>query len=178
MLWIQLWIEISYNPRNACISTSQGVAWWRRRESNPRLTCEFAISSTLTGLNIDVIVLHFVGINKFGDVMEPFDIFSARDLRNRSGELLKDAEAGQVSIITKHGKPAILAVPFDNNLLESGLHRSMALRLFSQQQVSLAQAAKLAKMDIEGFLELLGQAGIDAVDYPADELEDDLETAR
>jgi prevent-host-death family protein len=53
--------------------------------------------------------------------MEKFDVFSARDLRNRSGELLKDAEAGQVSLITKHGKPAILAIPFDNWLLNHGV---------------------------------------------------------
>jgi len=119
-----------------------------------------------------------VGTIEFGDVMQPFDIFTARDLRNRSGELLKDAEAGRVSLITKHGKPAILAVPFDEHLIESGLHRSMALHLFEAKQVTLAQAAKLAQMSIEDFFDLLGKAGIVAVDYPSDELEDDLEAAR
>ena len=34
--------------------------------------------------------------------MEQFDVFTARELRNRSGELLKDAEDGQISLITKH----------------------------------------------------------------------------
>ena len=53
--------------------------------------------------------------------MDEFDVFSVRDLRNKSGELLRDAEAGQISLITKHGKPAILAVPFDNHLISRGV---------------------------------------------------------
>jgi len=42
--------------------------------------------------------------------MKQFDVFSVRDFRNKSGELLRDAEAGRISLITKHEKPAILAV--------------------------------------------------------------------
>ena len=49
--------------------------------------------------------------------MLPLDVFSVRDLRNRSGDLLRDAEAGRISLITKHGRPVILAVPFDERLL-------------------------------------------------------------
>ena len=105
--------------------------------------------------------------------MERFDVFSAHDLRNRSGELLKDAEAGQLSLITKRGKPAILAVPFDERLLQHGLHRAMALDLFEAGRLTLVQASKVASLSAEQFIELLGQAGIDAVDYPASELEDD-----
>ncbi len=106
--------------------------------------------------------------------METFDIFTARDLRNKSGELLKDAEAGQLSLITKHGKPAILAIPFDKLLVNYGVHRSMALHLFKSHQLTLAQSAKVADLDIESFIELLGQAGIAAVDYSPEELDDEI----
>jgi len=109
--------------------------------------------------------------------MEQFDVFTARDLRNRSGELLKDAEAGQLSIITKHGKPAILAVPFDKLLVTHGVHRSMALHLFESHQLTLTQSAKVADLSVEAFIELLGEAGIDAVDYPLDELDDEVAVA-
>ncbi len=109
--------------------------------------------------------------------MEQFDIFTARDLRNRSGELLKDAEAGRLSLITKHGKPAILAIPFDQLLLNYGVHRSMAVHLFRSHQLTLAQSARVADLDIEVFIELLGKAGIDAVDYPIEELDDELAAA-
>ena len=109
--------------------------------------------------------------------MEQLDVFTARDLRNRSGELLKDAEAGQVSLITKHGKPAILAVPFDKWLVDHGVHRAMALHLFESRQLTLAQSAKVADLPLEAFIELLGETGIAAVDYPPEELSDGMAVA-
>lgn len=109
--------------------------------------------------------------------MDPVDVFSVRDLRQRSGDLLKDAENGQVALITKHGRPAILAVPFDSRLLDLGVHRALALHLFEQGQVTLAQAAKLAAVTVEEFIELLSQAGVPAVDYSPEEIDDELSAA-
>ncbi len=103
--------------------------------------------------------------------------FSVRDLRQRSGELLRNAENGQLAMITKHGRPTILAVPFDDRLLEAGVHRALALHLFEQGQLTLAQAAKVASVSVEDFMQVLGEAGVTAVDYPPSELEDDLRTA-
>ncbi|MHC4887315.1 MAG: UPF0175 family protein [Planctomycetota bacterium] len=103
-------------------------------------------------------------------MISALDVFSARDLRIHSGRLLQVAEDGRLSIITKHGKPSILAIPFDGPLLELGVNRDLALSLFENRQVSLAKAAKLAELSIEDFLALLSEAGIDAVDYPNDEL--------
>ena len=110
--------------------------------------------------------------------MEKFDVFTARDLRNLSGKLLKDAEAGQISLITKHGKPAILAVPFDRRLLETGVHRAMALHLFESRQLTMAQAAKIAKLSLEQFIGLLGEMNIPAVDYAPADLAEEFKAAR
>lgn len=109
--------------------------------------------------------------------MEEFEVFSVRDLRNRSGDLLRDAEAGKVSLITKRGMPAILAIPFDERLLQHGVHRAMALHLFESHQLTLAQAAKVAGMSLEDFLALLAEAGISAVDYAPEELKEELNAA-
>ena len=106
--------------------------------------------------------------------MQVLDVFSARDLRNRSGALLKDAQEGILSVITKHGHPAALAVPFDSRLIELGLHRHLAVRLFAQELLTLSESAKLADMPIEAFLKVLAASGVDAVSYPAEELEEEL----
>jgi prevent-host-death family protein len=111
-------------------------------------------------------------------IMEPFDVFTVRDLRQRSGDLLRDAEEGRLSLITKHGRPAILAVPFDERLLSHGIHRALALHLFEAGQVTLAQGAKLAGLSLEDFIELVSQTGIAAVSYPPEDLEDEVEAAR
>ena len=102
--------------------------------------------------------------------MNNVDVFSARDLRNRAGGLLKDAEDGKFSVITKHGRPAAIAMPFDALLLELGAHRHLAVRLYAQRLLTLAQAAKLAGLPIEQFLEVLGVSGVNVVDYPAKEV--------
>jgi prevent-host-death family protein len=107
--------------------------------------------------------------------MEPLDIFTVRDLRQRSGELLREAEEGRLTLITKHGRPAILALPFDERLLAHGVNRALALHLFEAGQVSLAQASKIASISLEEFIELLGQAGIPAVDYDPAELAQEME---
>lgn len=107
--------------------------------------------------------------------MQTFHTYTARELRNLSGELLKGAERGELGLITKYGKPAILAIPFDDSLLQHGVHRALALNLFKSRQLTLAQAAKIAGMSLEEFMQLLAEAGIDAVDYPAEELDRELE---
>jgi hypothetical protein len=40
--------------------------------------------------------------------MEQFDVFTVRDLRKRTGDLMRDAEAGRLALITKHGRPKFL----------------------------------------------------------------------
>lgn len=109
--------------------------------------------------------------------MEPIEVFTARDLRNRSGDLLRDAETGQISLITKHGKPAILALPFDERLLDQGVHRAMALHLFESHRLTMLQAAKVAKLSLEEFIALLGEVDVPAVDYSPEELADELKAA-
>ena len=103
--------------------------------------------------------------------------FSVRELRQRSSELLRNAEHGRFAIVTKHGRPAILAVPFDDRLLDVGVHRALALRLFEQAHLTLAQAAKVADLSVEDFMDLLDQSGVAAVDYPPSELDEELRTA-
>ncbi len=108
-------------------------------------------------------------------MVNSLDVFSARDLRLRAGELLRDAEGGNLALITKHGRPAIVAVPFDARLVDLGVSRALALHLFEKGQLSLAQAAKVGGLSLEAFIELLGTAGIDAVDYASAELDEELE---
>ena len=95
-------------------------------------------------------------------------------MRLRSSELVRDAEAGQVSIITKRGKPAVLALPFGSRLLNLGLDKDLALALFERRLVTLGKAARLAGVTQDAFMDLAADAGLVAVDYPPDELTDEL----
>lgn len=102
--------------------------------------------------------------------MKKMNIFSVRELRNHSARFIKDAENGQISIITKRGKPTVMAVPFGEQTLRLGVEKDLALNLFQSGAVSLVKAAQLAGMSVAGFIELLGRLEITAVDYPVEEL--------
>lgn len=103
-------------------------------------------------------------------------IFTVRELRSRTGELLKDAENGRLALVTKHGRPAFLAVPFNDYLLNYGVNRAMALSLFKDNLVTMGQAAKIAALSQEEFIELLGETEIPAVAYSPDELEEEIDS--
>lgn len=102
--------------------------------------------------------------------MKPIDVYSVRDLRNHSARLMKGAEKGQLSIITKRGKPTIVAVPFGKQTLSLGVEKDLALNLFQSGVLSLVKAAQMAGMSIPEFMDLLAQLEIPAVDYPVEEL--------
>lgn len=61
------------------------------------------------------------------------EAFSVRDLREHTGELIHDAEAGKLSLVTKHGRPVFIAVPFTEDLIEVGLRPALAVYLYKKK---------------------------------------------
>jgi len=102
------------------------------------------------------------------------DTFTVRDLRERTGELIRDAEEGKLSLVTRHGQPVFIAVPFDEWLLRFGLAAALASRLYEQAVLSLEQASKIAGLAEEEFLEKLGAAGVAVARYSPDELDQEM----
>ena len=103
------------------------------------------------------------------------EMFTIRDLRNRTGELIREAEAGHLSLVTKHGQPVFVAVPFDETLLREGVRVALAVKLFDGEVVSIGKAAKLAGMPQSEFIDHLGALKIPVVRYGKDELQQELE---
>ena len=105
------------------------------------------------------------------------DLYTARDLRTRSSALIRNAERGKISVITKRGRPTALTLPFDRRLIELGLAVDLALSLFERQLVTMAKAAKIAGLPLDKFMDVLAQSGVAAVDYPPDDLAREMEIA-
>lgn len=103
------------------------------------------------------------------------EMFTVRDLRNRTGELIREAELGHLSVITKHGQLVFVAVPFDEALLASGVRVSMAAHLFADQKITLSQAAKLAGISVSEMMDKLAERKIPVANYSTEELLDELE---
>ena len=101
--------------------------------------------------------------------------FSIRDLRERTGELSQEAEKGNLALITKHGHPLFISLPFTENLIKNDIHVVLAESLYRSGSVSIGKAAKLAGLSIVEFSEYLSGLGIAVVDYPVEELQDELQ---
>ncbi len=42
--------------------------------------------------------------------------FTIRDLQDNTGGIIREAESGRLSVVTKHGQPIFVAVPFDDQV--------------------------------------------------------------
>ena len=102
------------------------------------------------------------------------ETFTVRDLRERTGELIRGAEEGKLSVITKHGAPVFVAVPFDEVLVREGVTVALAVHLFDEEQISLGKAAQLAGMGRAAFTKYLGALGIPVIRTTQTELEREL----
>ena len=102
------------------------------------------------------------------------ETFSIRDLRERTGELVRNAEAGQLAVVAKHGQPVFVAVPFSDCLLANGVNVALAVRLYQEHMLSMGRAAKIAGMQLESFMNCLGSLGIPVIDYDPIDLDSEL----
>lgn len=104
------------------------------------------------------------------------ETYTVRDLRDRTGELIQGAEAGHLALVTKHGRPVFVALPFDEKLLEQGIQVSLAVKLFEEDVITQGQAAKLAGLSLPAFFEACTARQVPVVRYEPGELEKELET--
>ena len=102
------------------------------------------------------------------------DTFTVRDLRERTGDLVRACEAGNLSLLTKHGRPLCVTVPMDDLLLRHGIPSALAVQLYRSQSVSIGVARRIAGVDLEQFMDLLGSLGIAVIDYDPQELDQEL----
>ena len=99
--------------------------------------------------------------------------YTSRELREN--RFLEDSS---VSIVTSHGKPVKIAIPFDERGLHEGVEKSIALHLVENHIVTQAKAAKIAGLSLSAFLELMAKYGISAADQSEAELREELEQFR
>jgi predicted HTH domain antitoxin len=100
--------------------------------------------------------------------------FNVQDLREKTDALIRNAEEGNLSLVTKNGYPVFVAVPFKDELLEWGVHVMLAICLYKEEMLSLSKAAKLSRQPLESFMEKLGSLGIPVVHYSEQDLEAEL----
>lgn len=95
--------------------------------------------------------------------------YTSREIREN-----RFLEDNAISIVTSHGKPVKIAIPFDNRALHDGVEKSIALHLVENHIITQAKAAKIAGMSLSEFLLLMAKYQISAADQSESELREEL----
>jgi len=99
--------------------------------------------------------------------------FGIKALQTNPSLLTKSFEAGEYSLITKHGNPIGLAIGFDALVIDEGLKRFLALKAFAAGDLSLGELARSLVQDRETTMMTLDALGIPIADY---DFSEDLKT--
>ncbi len=86
--------------------------------------------------------------------------FGIRDLREHIGDYTQEAESGSTSVISRNGKPLTVNIPFNETLVELGVHKALAIKLYEEGVLTLNKAARYAGVTMDEFIKLLGAVGI------------------
>ena len=70
--------------------------------------------------------------------------FALGDLRELTGEFVRNAENGQGSVVSEHGKPLFVALPLNDALLQASVNVALADKMVMAGEVSVAAGARLA----------------------------------
>lgn len=75
-------------------------------------------------------------------------------------------------------KTLTIRLPNTANIDDQEARMSLASKLYERGKLTLGQAAELAGCSKETFMEMLAEYNVPLINYPADELDEDIENAR
>jgi predicted HTH domain antitoxin len=102
---------------------------------------------------------------------------SISGLKHNPAEALRQAKAGPVVVLNRDNPDAVLIGLQPGGLLQApGVRAALATALFRDGELSLARAARVAEMDVAGFINHLGRLGIAAIRLTDAETRSDLDT--
>ncbi len=89
--------------------------------------------------------------------------FGIRDLREKIGEYANSAQSGEMSVVSRSGRPLTISIPFNDVLINMGADKALAIKLYEEEVLTLTKAARYAGVKIDKFIKLLGVAGISVI---------------
>jgi len=95
-----------------------------------------------------------------------------KELKTNPSVLSKAFENRDYLLITRRGKPIGIAAAFDDDVLDLGFKKWIAIRSFESGDLSLGQVAQVFEKSKEEMMRLISDLGISVADY---DLAEDIE---
>ncbi len=96
-------------------------------------------------------------------------VIGIKELQVNPGKLTRAFSDNDYLLITKHGLPVGMALPFSEHIMDQGLMPWFAVRAFQSGDLSLGQLGKALSKNRHETIRLLGQLGIPVADYDFEE---------
>lgn len=82
------------------------------------------------------------------------------ELQREPSRLLDDAHRGEITLVTLHGQPVLVAMPLDAGGPKRSAMLDLAVQLYDGEQISLGRAAEIAGLDYADMMDELGRRGV------------------
>ncbi|PWQ97301.1 hypothetical protein [Leucothrix arctica] len=98
-------------------------------------------------------------------------VIEIKELQTNPDKLSKTFRQNDYALITKHGQPVGLALPFTDSVMDQGLKTWCSVKGFQNGDLSLGQLSRSLGKSQRETMKLLGFLGVAIADY---DLEEDL----
>ncbi len=96
-----------------------------------------------------------------------------KELKTNPSVLSKAFDRHDYLLITRRGQPIGIAAAFDEQILDLGYRKWLALRSFQAGDMSLGQVSRVFEKNKQQMMQLLAELGVPLADY---DLQEDLDT--
>ena len=103
-------------------------------------------------------------------------VIGIKELQTNPGKLTKAFREDDYLLITKHGRPLGLALPFAEGMMELGLLPWFSIKSFQNGDLTLGQLSKSLGRNQHDTIELLDTLDVPVADYDFDEDLEAIET--
>ncbi len=97
-----------------------------------------------------------------------------KELKDNPSILTKAAEDGELSIVTKRGKPIGIMLPWSDEIMARGYKEALSFEAYKSGFLTLSQLADAIKVTKADALEMLGLMNIAYIDHSSDEINEEL----
>lgn len=97
-----------------------------------------------------------------------------KELKDNPAILTRAAEDGELSILTKRGKPIGIMLPWSDEIMIKGYKEALSFEAYKDGLLTLSQLSQVIKMSKPQTLEILGKMNIAYIDHRKEEIDEEL----
>lgn len=97
-----------------------------------------------------------------------------KELKDNPSMLTRAAEDGELSILTKRGKPIGIMLPWSDEIMVKGYKEALSFEAYKNGLLTLSQLSEIIKKDKAETLQILGKMNIAYIDHQKTDIDEEL----